>query len=155
VLGLFVNPYRSPESHVAEAPRTVKDVPVLTNLLGLLLVLPGFMGLLIALAAPETWSEEYARAPLETGFNAASAAASLMAGGLLFALRRVAITALAVASAIEAALVAVSWPLPPIALGLSALPLIGLVYTLWLRQAGYWRQRPNNSSKPTPLRGAA
>jgi hypothetical protein len=148
------NPYSPPQSTPVEtvAPR---DIPLLTNLVGLLCVLPGFGIILSLVVFPSELLETFSAAPAKALLGLALSVAAVTAGGALFALRPIAVVAFAVGLALAlVSLTLLGFRQSP-ALFWCGILLVGLIYSSWLRSRGVLRSRPNNSSKPTPLRGAA
>ena len=148
------NPYRPPQSEPAVLP-VRGDVALLTNAIGVACVLPGFL-LLVSL--PLMGSEMLSMWLSDPGRMATGALAAISttaAGGLLLALRPWAVYAFVAALTITIGAQVLLQPSARQPIIWCAILALGLAYSLWLRSRGALRSRPNNSSKPTPLRGAA
>ena len=148
------NPYQAPQSESAPPPAR-GDVALLTNAIGVICVLPGF-GLLISLPLMRgellsMWLSNPSR--MATGLLIAICTTA--AGGLLLALRPWAVHAFVLSLTVAVGAQVTLQPEATQSIFWSAVLLAGLAYSLWLRSRGALRSRPNNSSKPTPLRGAA
>ena len=148
------NPYQPPQSELPVLPAK-RDLAWLTSTLGLLCVLPALAFTLLLVASPSELIENFSASPVRAVLGHALALASITSGGTLLALRPAAVPAFAIALAVAVAAEsfrgfagAAAWFYPVVF-------AVGLVYSLWLRARGSLRSRPNNSSKPTPLRGAA
>jgi hypothetical protein len=147
------NPYSPPASDIGAVP-PAKDVALVTNTIAVLSVLP----VLIVLAIPFMWEQildGFSVRPAATWLGLGTAVLSVCSGGLLLALRPAAVVAYALVLAASLGKGLLTDDSLLTTLGWGSLYAAGLVYSVWLQRRGLLRSRPNNSSKPTRLGGAA
>ena len=149
------SPYSPPKAQLAPGAPGKPDIPWLTNLLGILVLLPAAMALI---SLPVLWRDlfqQVAAAPLKMSVGLCGGGVMLFGGGLLLALRRMCVLLLGVSAAIGLVNTFIFQQPAPGNLAWLAIDLLAFAYSLLLLSRGSLRSRPNNSSKPTPLRGAA
>jgi hypothetical protein len=149
------SPYEAPKSELQHVRADRSDIRWLTNVLGVLALLPGFF---LLLGLPLMWSEvlrQLSASPLQVGAGLATGFASLLGGGLLLAVRPACVAFLGFSFFVGLGGVLAFQTFPSPALGWSAVHFSAFAYAVWLWRRQALRSRPNNSSKPTPLRGAA
>jgi hypothetical protein len=127
---------------------------MLTVILGSLLVLSGIAGVAVGIAsAGFVASLVLASLPRAVPIFVVGAL-DLLGGVELRALRRRAVVVLSIGVAARLVFTALQ-PWGWWSSGQSVLVLTALFHAIWLRRTGALSAGPNNSSKPTPLRGAA
>ncbi|GAB6197598.1 hypothetical protein PAGU2595_029400 [Lysobacter xanthus] len=147
------NPYEPPGSSLG-GENVPRPIGFLTHGLGLPAFLFGMVGVVVNLASGD-FIERASVEPARLVLGLSLAGASLIAGGALFQLHRLSLPAYGAAAMLT--LLSAGWNRTSLGVGagLFALFAAGFVYSMWLNRRGLLGKRPNNSSKPTPLRGAA